>query len=61
MWDGGVAGPDVGDRDAEILGKGSGAVDTNAAGVWAEVAASCHAVAAATADQVAFATDKVAR
>ncbi len=58
-WDGGIAVPDVGHRDAQILGKSSRPVNPHTAGIHAQVAAAGQAVAAAAADQVPFAGDNV--
>ena len=56
---GGVA-PDVGHRDDDVLGEGSVAIDTNAEGMSTEVTAAGEAVAAASADNVAFSADELA-
>ena len=52
--------PDVGHRDAEVLGEGAGPVDADALRVLAEMAAAGQAVAAAAADDVPLAGDDVA-
>ena len=56
----GAVPPDVGHGQGDELGEGAGAVDADALGVGAEVAAAGEAVAAAAADHVAFAADDVA-
>ena len=55
----GIAVPDVGHRDTQILGKGSGSVNPHTAGIHAQVAAAGQTIAAATADQMAFTGDHV--
>jgi hypothetical protein len=52
--------PDVRHRHADVFGEGSGAVHADADGVFAKVAASGEAVAAATADDVALGADDLA-
>ena len=53
-------GDDVGLGDRDVLGEGAGAVDADAVGVAAEVAAAGAAVAAGAADDVALAGDALA-
>ena len=49
--------PDVGHGDDDVLGEGSVAINADSKGVGAEVATACEAVAASSADNVAFAAD----
>jgi len=49
--------PDVGHRHRDVLGEGAGAIDTDAQGVFAQVAAAGQAIAAASAHDVAFGAD----
>lgn len=54
----GIAAPDVGSGDDEVVGERAVAVDADAEGVRAEVAGAGEAVAAVSADDVAFAGDE---
>ncbi len=49
--------PDIRHRQGNVLGKSTGAINANATGMGAEMAAACHAVAAAAADYMALAGD----
>ena len=58
--DAGAVAPDVGHRDDDELGEGAVAIDADAEGVGAEMAAAGEAVAAASADDVALSADELA-
>ena len=51
--------PDVGHRQGDVLGKGTGAVNAYALGILAQVTSAGPAVAAATAYDVAFSRDDI--
>ena len=52
--------PDIGERQCEVFGKCPWAVDAHPGGVFAEMAAPSQAVAASSADHMAFAADNIA-
>ena len=60
LVDSGMVPPDVGHGQGDVFGKCTGAVDADALGLGAEMAAACHAVSTASADDVALAADNVA-
>ena len=53
-----VVTPDVGHGEGDVFGKGAGAIDANAGGIGAEMAAAGEAVPAASAGDVAFAAKR---
>ncbi len=58
--DAGVMAPDVGHGQRDVLGESTGTIDADPLGVGAQVTAARHAVATATADNVALAADQIA-
>src|SRR4249919_2411807 len=53
----GVMTPDVGHGKRDVFGKCTGAINSNTLGFGAEMTTACQAIAAASADHVAFSAD----